>query len=56
MRTVTGLARAMSNTAVNFERFPSVPLVDLDLLLSDGKSMGEPSLQDAAERQVGLSD
>lgn len=46
----------MLNTAGQFERFPSVPLGDLDLLLSDGKSMGGPTLQAAAERQVGPPD
>ena len=29
-----------------------MPPVDLDMLLSDGMSMGEPTLQAAAERQV----
>ena len=43
----------MLNIAGKFERFPSVPPVDLDLLLADGMSMGEPTLQAAAERQVG---
>ncbi|CAL8465681.1 g5217 [Coccomyxa elongata] len=42
----------MLNTAGQFERFPSVPLVDLDLLVSDGKSMGEPTLQAVPERQA----
>lgn len=52
-----GKTGAMFNVAGHFERFPSVPpLGDLDLLLSDGKSMGEPAMQVAAKRQVGPSD
>lgn len=37
-----------------FKRFPSVPLVDLDLLLSDGVETSGPNLLTMASCQVEL--